>query len=117
MCAVLTVLKTKSQPSGRPKHYLRGPCGLNGPHRIGSSTWSRHFMEAAVFGSGLDDPIDDARHLGCHGHIGHALAVGAGGVFPEISLELVTKTVLGLADGDRGRQPEGTTQSRVTVLG
>jgi len=73
-------------------------------------------MEAAVFGSGLDDPIDDARHLGCHGHIGHALAVGASGVFPEISLELVTKAVLGLTHGAGGRQPEGTTQPRVAVL-
>ena len=59
-------------------------------------------MEAAVFGAGLDYAVGDARHLGCQGHIGHALAVGAGGVFPEISLELVTKTVLGLADGDGG---------------
>ena len=73
-------------------------------------------MEAAVIGSGLDHPIDDAGHLGCHGHVGHALTVGAGGIFPEISFELVTKTVLGLADGDCGRHPEGTAQSRVPVL-
>jgi putative transposase len=30
-CAVSTVLKMKSQPSGRPGHYLRGPHGLDGP--------------------------------------------------------------------------------------
>jgi hypothetical protein len=29
--AVSTVLKMKSQPSGRPDHYLRGPYGLDGP--------------------------------------------------------------------------------------
>src|SRR5579884_1364121 len=45
MGAVLTVLKTKSQLSRRPKHYLRGPCGLDSPHRIGSSTWSRQLRD------------------------------------------------------------------------
>lgn len=44
-------------------------------------------MEAAVLGSGLDDPVDDARHLGGYGDVGHSLAIRAEGIFPDKSFE------------------------------
>jgi hypothetical protein len=70
--------------------------------------WSRHFMEAAVVGSGLNDPVCDTRHLGRDSHIGHGLTIGTGWITPEILFELVSKAVLCLTHGDGGRHPEDT---------
>src|SRR5581483_4126285 len=74
-------------------------------------------MEAAVLGSGLDDPIDNARHLACNGNVGHALAIRAEGIFPDISFELLSKAVLSLLDRDGGCHPESASQPSVAVLG
>ena len=73
-------------------------------------------MEAAEVGSGFDDPMGHTCHLGSDGDIGHALAIGTGGIAPEISFELVPKTVFGLAHSDRCSHPEGATQACVAVL-
>jgi len=51
-------------------------------------------MEATEVGSGLDDPMSDTRHLGGHGDIRHALAIGTQGITPEISFVLVPEAVL-----------------------
>ncbi|AXC15939.1 hypothetical protein ACPOL_6727 (plasmid) [Acidisarcina polymorpha] len=55
-------------------------------------------------------------HLGSHGDIRHALAVGTGGITPEISFELVLETVLTQPDSHGGRHPKGATETRVSVL-
>jgi len=60
-------------------------------------------MEAAEVGSGFDDPMGHACHLGGDGDVCHTLAIGIGGITPEISFELVPKAVLGLAK-DPGRR-------------
>ena len=73
-------------------------------------------MEAAEVGSGLDDPMCHTCHLRGDGDIRHALAIGTGGITPEISFELVPEAVLGLAHGDGGGHPKGATQPRVAVL-
>ena len=73
-------------------------------------------MEAAEVGSGLDDPMGHTRHLGGYGDIGHAFAIGTGGITPEISFELVSEAVLGLTHGDCSCHPEGATQACVAVL-
>src|ERR1700758_2182658 len=74
-------------------------------------------MEAAVLGSGLDDPVDNACHLACHGDVGHALAVRAEGILPDISFELLSKAVLSLFDCDGSGHPEGASKPTVAVLG
>src|ERR1700761_7870403 len=74
-------------------------------------------MEAAVLGSGYDDPIDDTRHFGGHSDIGHTLAIGAEGILPDVSFELLSKAVLSLLDCDRSGQPKGASQTGITVFG
>ena len=74
-------------------------------------------MEAAVLGSGFDDPVDKACHLACHGDVGHALAVRAEGILPDIWFELLSKAVLSLFDCDGSGHPEGASKPTVAVLG
>ncbi|MFP5276128.1 MAG: hypothetical protein ACLGPM_03355 [Acidobacteriota bacterium] len=73
-------------------------------------------MEAAALGSGLDDPLDDACHLGCYGDIGHALAIRAEGIFPDVSFELLLKAVLSLLDCYDSGHPEGASRTSVAEL-
>ena len=74
-------------------------------------------MEATEVGSGLDDPMSDTRHLGGHGDIRHALAIGTQGITPEISFVLVPEAVLTETNGHGGSHPEGAAQPCVAVLG
>ena len=67
--------------------------------------------------SGLDDPVGHARHLGSDCDIGHALPIRAGGISPEISIELVPEAVLAQPHSGAGGHPEGAAQPRVAVLG
>jgi hypothetical protein len=57
-----------------------------------------------------------ACHLGSHGDIRHALAVGAGGITPEISFELVSEAVLTQPHSHGGGHPKGATETRVAVF-
>src|SRR5271170_5499076 len=91
--AAFTVLKTKSFPSGRPAHYLRGRNRLNGPCRTGSSTWHRHFMEAAVIGSGADERIGHTGDLCSDSDVGLTLTVCTAWITPRVALELSPETV------------------------
>ena len=74
-------------------------------------------MEAAVLGSGFDDPIDNARHLACYSDVCHALAIRAQGIFPDISFELISKAILSLLDCDGSGHPECAPKPTVSVLG
>src|SRR4051812_18022389 len=54
-------------PSGRPEHYLQGRGvhhALTALQSEGSSTWHRPLLEGPVICSGLDEGMNNTRHLG-----------------------------------------------------
>lgn len=73
-------------------------------------------MEAAEVGSGFDDPMSYSCHLRSDSHIGHALAISTQRIAPEISFELVPKTVLAQAHGYCSSHPKCATKPCVAVL-
>ena len=105
--AALTVLKTRcrskwkirSLSTGSPERP-HGPAGERFSH-----TWPVHFDQGTVVGTGLDDAVHYACHLGSNGDELFAGKVGVVPVLRDVALELVAEAVLPLPDGHLGCQP------------
>src|SRR3954454_23827841 len=107
-------------PSGRPEHYLQGRGvhhALTALQSEGSSTWHRPLLEGPVICSGLDEGMNNTRHLGSDGDACLApqtLGLGSAGTVPT---EAVARAVAALTERDLGSQPKGSAQAFVAALG
>ena len=115
---VLTVLNTRCR-SRQETRALSTGSWFSRPHgsaERGSPTWYRPLDEGPVVGTGLDDGVHHARHLG--GDRGQRLApqVGIVPVAGDVALELVAEAVLPLPDGHLPSQPKRTPEPGVAVL-
>ena len=106
-------------PSGRPEHYLQG----RGVHHAltalqsgGSSTWHQPLLEGPVVCSGLDQGMNNARHLGSDGDGCLAPQILVLAIFGNVATEAIAQTVIALTDRDLGGQPKGSAQACVAVL-
>ena len=106
-----------ANPSGRPEHYLQGRgCALTAPAERGSPAWHRPFEEGPIIGTGFDDGMRGARHLGGNGSQRLALEIGVVAIPGDVALVLGSEAVIALADGDLGGNPEGASQSSIAEL-
>jgi hypothetical protein len=95
----------------------RGLChALTALQREGSSTRHRSLHEGPVICSGLDQGMNNARHLGGDGDGCLASQILVLAVFGNMAAEAITEAVVALADGDLGGQPEGSAQTRIAEL-
>lgn len=79
--AVFNEPNTASGPSGRRKHYLRGPEGLDGPRERGRSAGETEFEALPTDAIVLDQRIDHPCHLGGDG--GASCRAASGPVCPR----------------------------------
>src|SRR5205809_1107208 len=88
--AALTVLNTRCRSrKGDPRHYLQGRVlRPHGTAERGSPTWYRPFDEGPVIGTGLDDRVNDAGHLGGDRGLRLAPEVGVMPIPGDIALKL-----------------------------
>src|SRR4051794_4590575 len=90
-------------PSGRPEHYLQGrgvPHALTALQSEGSSTWHRPLLEGPVICSGLDEGMNNTRHLGSDGDGCLAPQILVLAIFGNVPTEAIAQAVVALTDRD-----------------
>src|SRR5262245_35590128 len=92
-------------------------CALTAASERGPSTWHRPLIERPIVGSGADDGVRDARHLGGDGSNRLAAEMLVAGLLGDVAAVARPEGVLALADRYLCCQPEGTSQASVAELG
>ena len=117
LVVALTVLKTRYAFQVEDLNIIYRVEACATPSRLySSSTWHRSFWEGPVICSGLDQGVNNARHLGGDGDNCLAPQILVLAIFRNMPAEAIAQTIVALTDRHLGGQPKGSAQACVAKL-